>query len=281
MLPARLDLLENGIDFIRSGIDTFFATAENERDARSHKYALLHLFSGVVLILKERLSRAHESLIFERVEDFGTPTAKTVRVDQLLRRLAVCAGVQLSADELQLLNRAQQLRNAVEHYRFELNLHVSQKVITQLVEFAYLFARRDLSVRLEEHLSAHAVERVSELRAILADQERERAADWERRARRYRHMAQKYLSKVKFGKGLGRHISRISCRKCRKVAMVVPEPDITVCLDCRDIRRLEGCMLCGEPAEAEGLCEGCIERMDEEDERRYREQMPRWFDDDG
>jgi hypothetical protein len=265
---AKLDLLENGIDFLGSGIETFFATKANENDPRSHKYALLHLFSGVLLILKERLCRAHISLIFERVEDVGTPTAKTVRFEQLIRRLDVCAGVKLSAAELTLLNRAQHLRNAMEHYRFELNLQSSQRLITALVEFAFLFARRELAVRLEEHLSDEVAERISQLRAILTHLQRESRREWARRARRYRELPAEYLAKLGFGVGLGRYIARIGCAKCSEVEVVVPERDITICRKCRYIRRLQGCMLCGEPASDEGLCEACIEHMDEED--RYR-----------
>ena len=257
-----------------SGVEMFFATEENERDPRSHKYALLHLFSGVLLILKERLIRAHTSLVFERVEEVGSSTAKTVRFDQLLRRLEVCAGVKLEVRELEILNRAQLLRNAVEHYKFEFNLQASQKLITQLVEFAYLFARRELGVKLEEHLSADIAQRISELRAILSDRERERTEDWNRRARRYRHMGRKYLARVNFGEGLGRHISKIGCSRCKKVEVVVPERDITVCLNCRDIRLLQGCMLCGCPASEEGLCEECLDDIAQEERShdRYRDE---------
>src|SRR5436189_30259 len=72
----KLDLLENGIDFIRSGIENHFG--QDESDSSARKYAVLHLFSGVLLILKERLRREHPSLIFEKVEDFGDDDRPTV-----------------------------------------------------------------------------------------------------------------------------------------------------------------------------------------------------------
>lgn len=46
----KLTLVENGIDFVRSGIERYFL-----RDApspRDHKYAVLHVFAGVLLLLR-------------------------------------------------------------------------------------------------------------------------------------------------------------------------------------------------------------------------------------
>lgn len=65
----RLNILENAIDFVRSGIEDYFRT--DAPDARVHKYAVLDIFAGVILLLKERLSREHESLIFAKVEEIG------------------------------------------------------------------------------------------------------------------------------------------------------------------------------------------------------------------
>ena len=59
-----LDLLNNGIDFICAGVEYFL---HDEPDPRSHKYAVLYLFSGLLLLLKERLRREHPSLIFKEI----------------------------------------------------------------------------------------------------------------------------------------------------------------------------------------------------------------------
>jgi hypothetical protein len=63
----RMNLLENGLDFIREGVEALYGEATTERAPNSHKYALLHIFSGTLLVLKERLRRAHLSLIFQKV----------------------------------------------------------------------------------------------------------------------------------------------------------------------------------------------------------------------
>lgn len=275
----KLDLLENGIDFIRSGIETFFSTKTAERNPRNHKYAVLHLFSGVLLILKERLSRSHPALIFDRVENYGTASEKTVSFEQLIRRLDTCAGVKLSGDELEILRRAQTLRNALEHYHCNINLYETQKMIAQLIEVAYIFLRRELKIKLEKHLSATTRKRISSLRAIAREIEREELARWNRRADKYRKLPSDQLPAVRFGRGLGMMISAVTCSMCRKVTAVLPERDILICknVDCRDVRRQLGCVLCNQPAGKEAVCEYCVEDMARQD--REREELDSWEDD--
>jgi hypothetical protein len=57
--------LENGLDFILRALE-YLADDPTKRDL---KYAVLHLHSGVELILKERLRREHWSLVFEKPEE--------------------------------------------------------------------------------------------------------------------------------------------------------------------------------------------------------------------
>ena len=55
----NITLIENALDFILSAVE--WAKGD---DDRSLKYAILNLSDGVELILKERLRRAHWSLLF-------------------------------------------------------------------------------------------------------------------------------------------------------------------------------------------------------------------------
>ena len=88
----KLTLVENGIDFVRSGIERYFL-----RDApspRDHKYAVLHVFAGVLLLLKARLSREHPALIFSKVEGVGNPEALTVGLESAIDRLKMLLDAQ-------------------------------------------------------------------------------------------------------------------------------------------------------------------------------------------
>jgi hypothetical protein len=54
----KMSLLDNGLDFVATGIDVFFP--DDRPDGHAHKYALLHISAGLLLLLKERLRREHE-----------------------------------------------------------------------------------------------------------------------------------------------------------------------------------------------------------------------------
>ena len=137
----KFNLVENGIDFIRSGIEQYFL--RDTPKARDHKYAVLHIFAGVLLLLKERLRRAHAALIFARVEDAGKDVTKedikTVAFDQAVDRLKACAAVQIAEDHMRTLRSAQRIRNQLEHYEVTLNLKQTQDIVGRLCEFVYVF----------------------------------------------------------------------------------------------------------------------------------------------
>lgn len=114
----KFNLVENGIDFIRSGVEQYFL--RDTPRARDHKYAVLHIFAGVLLLLKERLRRAHPSLILARVEDAAKDVTKedvkTVAFDQAVDRLKACADVRIPSEQMATLRSAQRIRNQLEHY---------------------------------------------------------------------------------------------------------------------------------------------------------------------
>jgi hypothetical protein len=76
----ELSLLENGLDFITRGIDELYVLYDNieyqqyiypiSQPQKDYKYGVLHLFSGFLLLLKERLTYHMPELIFEgRIEE--------------------------------------------------------------------------------------------------------------------------------------------------------------------------------------------------------------------
>jgi hypothetical protein len=76
----ELSLLENGLDFIIRGIDELYELYDEieyqqyiypvSEPQKDYKYGILHLFSGFLLLLKERLSYHMPELIFEgRMEE--------------------------------------------------------------------------------------------------------------------------------------------------------------------------------------------------------------------
>ncbi|ABC82997.1 hypothetical protein [Anaeromyxobacter dehalogenans] len=260
----KLSLLSNGIDFIQSGIEHFFL--KDDPDPRSHKYAILHLFAGVLLLLKERLRQEHWSLIFKDVARAGESDAKTVDFDEALQRLKSCSKIRISDRDAKLLRKAQLLRNRLEHYEFELNLQESQNLIGRLSEFTYLFLRDNLATDLERHLSPEVWERLRDLREIARRLEQERHEAWLRRTAKYRELSSEDLIAIReelepyHPKHNPDPVDAQWCDSCGTESLVCVENGIAVCTnpECRAIETVGECMRCYAPVIGGGdLCDGC------------------------
>lgn len=260
----KLDLLNNGIDFIRSGVEYFL---HDEPDPRAHKYAVLHLFSGLLLLLKERLRREHPSLIFKEVRHAGKDTAKSVDFDEVIERLEACGNVSLSDRQKRLLRSAQKMRNHLEHYEFEIDLKQAQSMIGRLSEFIYCFMQDELGDRLEKHVSLRVWHRMQELREIAKRVEAEQAAEWRRRAEKYFSLTDDELTELA-GAIEPYHPKHnpdpeefVLCGECGEATVVVTEDgDIGVCtnLECREVHEITHCLRCGQRmTESSVFCDGC------------------------
>jgi hypothetical protein len=139
MSHLRLNILENAIDSIRHAIEHY---ASSEPETRRYKYAILHLAQGVLLLLKERLSREHPSLIYKTVSDIG---GVTVDLTMLLTRLSKIAEVELG-DDVKTIHELVNTRNAIEHYSLELQQASVDSLIGRLVPFLTRFCCDELSV---------------------------------------------------------------------------------------------------------------------------------------
>jgi hypothetical protein len=113
---VHFTLLENGLDFVWSAVE-HLSVATSKREL---KYALLHIVSGIELILKERLRREDWRLLFPKPENadaavYKTGTFKSVDFVQLIERVeGYCYdGNWEAAESLQALRRQ---RNRFEHF---------------------------------------------------------------------------------------------------------------------------------------------------------------------
>lgn len=178
----RLNLLDNGIDFIIKGIDELFSDEsfqlleENEFDLslilgdwdqlqsthqtlNSYKYGVIHLFAGFLLLLKERLARYDPKLIF-----IGKPEAidqklargevpRTVNSHQLLEKLDEkrVPFTMFSPDDDVTIKQIRNFRNAFEHYEVQAD---KTQVWEVLLKFLYIiddFLVQELGIELEDN----------------------------------------------------------------------------------------------------------------------------------
>jgi hypothetical protein len=265
----KLNLLSNGIDFIQSGVLYF---VHDEPDPASHKYAILHLFSGMLLLLKERLRREHPSLIFKEVKDVGRSDARTVDFDEALSRLESCASVVLDEKIKKTLRAAQRLRNQLEHYEFTIDLRHAQAVIGDVSEVAYLFMRDELDEHLETHVQPEVWTRMQFLQGIAKRVEEDEIEDWRSRAVQYVEMDDNDLATLANSvepyhpKHNPDPDAFLECPECGEETLVQTEDrDIGVCtnLECRQVSEIASCLRCGDRLPGGGMiCIGCSDYID-------------------
>lgn len=141
--PSKPDvsfsLLENGLDFVLSAIEHLSGTPSK----RELKYAVLHLYSGAVLILKKRLLHEDWKLLFsspERADEkvFKAGTFRGPDLDQCLERLED-NDIEVSEDHDRQLRLLADKRKRLEHFHFtdsaEAIIALTAAVLDFLIEF--------------------------------------------------------------------------------------------------------------------------------------------------
>lgn len=113
----------NSYDFIKKGLKAIISDDEEE-----YKYAILHLYSGVIIFLKDILFKEHWILIFQDVDKADKSklfdgTIKSVNHDTLINRLKETEAFNLSGDLYGDLKWMREQRNKIEHLHNELNPH--------------------------------------------------------------------------------------------------------------------------------------------------------------
>src|SRR5580704_16646195 len=134
----QLSMLENGLDFIRSGLK-HIAAPVSKFDL---KYAVLHLSAGIELVLKDRLMREDWTQIFVKPGDateekLKSGNFKSVNLYECLERLEEHCLVDLP-DKALLVSFKNQ-RNPIEHYALNLSKEAleasSAIVLGALIDF--------------------------------------------------------------------------------------------------------------------------------------------------
>jgi ribosomal protein S27E len=136
----ELMMIENGFDFILKSFDDI----END----DLKYTALHLYSGILLILKERLYQEEKKLIFEKIDRYNENSLKSgnfqsVKYDTLLKRLEeIDAGISRDFEkELEWLKNA---RNKMEHFQVNIRVDALKSHIVNILVHLVPFIKSEL-----------------------------------------------------------------------------------------------------------------------------------------
>lgn len=178
-----LDLLGNAIDSLVEALEKFEQGDKGNRKA--YKFAVLHMAHFVELIFKHHITQKHPLLIYARPFDERLNTQKTIGLWEAINFINNEDAGAVSKEFRQDLNWLKNLRNQIEHHRFEMNvgevrstmgrlfrsmmlfiddytdLEVASEIPRQVREtFKVLSDEYELKVR-DAHMEAEAVERAT------------------------------------------------------------------------------------------------------------------------
>lgn len=138
--------LRNGADYLVSVVDHLTKDDVGPRDL---KYAVLHLQAAIEVLLKERLSREHWTLVFSdpgqaSLRRFHEGDFESCTTKQAVQRLQNIVGCDITDDERSALIALATDRNALQHYGLTQNAHAVEARAGRVLDFLYRFIHVEL-----------------------------------------------------------------------------------------------------------------------------------------
>lgn len=268
----ELNLLENGVDFILKGIDELFDEDHVLREYSSatdismsgYKYGVLHLFSGFLLLLKERLSRHLPELIFKgkfnevKQKISCGKTLNTIDLDEALERLEICTKVTFSEEEIKVIRTLQEIRNQFEHYKVSTNIYHLWKNITKFLELIDKFLVNELQINIEGSPESSKLQQkiytIDSIRKRIEQKlEQQRREEWsqdiqsrlkkfqQNRVQILRNLDQEYIDNK------GADDTFTTCPDCNRETLIILGEWEGICSnsECNSVNPLTYCSRCG------------------------------------
>ena len=141
----KLSLLENAYDSLNSSLERADLA---EEQTGGWKLAIFLLVHALELVMKERLRREHQLLVFSNVDKPG----HTVSMETALGRLQA-VGVGIDAADERAIRTAIGWRDRIAHYEVDLSLEEAEQIYALLFEFLHSFHRRELGSDLHDKIA--------------------------------------------------------------------------------------------------------------------------------
>ncbi len=278
----KLELLENGKDFILSGIDYLFTEeymlegylSPTEIKLKNYKYGVLHLFSGFLLLLKERLRMHDPELIFkDKVGDKGTKQF-TIDLKETLNRLSNELSFKFDSNELEIIKKIQNLRNSFEHYQIVISPYELWSVVNTFLIIIDNFLFKHLDIELESS---------NQITKDLQDKIHKIGTAWERviTKRKKSWLDDMYIKEEIFEQEKESNIqtlkrnelkygenSFLTCPECEQETLICRGDFSGICIneDCKEFFPVSTCYYDGEIAIGydweENYCDYCKNKID-------------------
>jgi hypothetical protein len=152
-MEMKYTVLENGLDFVLHSINDLAIanedTVEEYAKKRLIKYSLLHLSSGIELVLKSRLFKEHWTYVFAdmnkaKKELLESGDFQSVDNDTLFIRLENLCNIKIEQNDVLTLKNIRKRRNRAEHFELkesivsvESSIHKSISILIKLLVDIY------------------------------------------------------------------------------------------------------------------------------------------------
>lgn len=299
---SELSLLENGLDFIIKGIDELYELYNDTeyqqyidpicQPQKDYKYGVLHLFSGFLLLLKERLTYHMPELIFEgRIEEIrkkleNNKEPNTVNLDEALNRLEIGPKVTFSEADTKIIRKIQGYRNRFEHYKFSANKFEISKIIIDFIDLIDRFLINELKIDItstslitDPEIRVKVISIESVYRRMTEKRKRELMAIGEEKLRKFKRNRKNILQELDTASYIAYKEGGIDvtmeCPKCCQDTLIIYGEFTGVCSDkeCNSYSLLKNCDRCGKVTTGyeweEKGCDDChdeIQRMVDRDD---------------
>lgn len=143
----KYDLINNAKDSLHHAVEHL--TDPEGIQGRDLKLAIRDIAHVIELLLKEKLRRMHPAFIYQDIDKYKSPEAATITTDKAIERVFKFAGIVLSEDSKRTIISCRKMRNAIEHYEFEINLEEAKGIIGRILSFIFDFSKKYLELDLE------------------------------------------------------------------------------------------------------------------------------------
>lgn len=286
-----LNLLDNGIDFILKGIDELFDEKYNINgyygalsiSPNGYKYGYLHLFSGFLLLLKERLSIHHPELIYagkeseiqEKLSNGIIP--KTVNLDEALKRLKNDLQIVFSEEEIKTIRGIQNFRNQFEHFKVSVKKDILWSTVSDFLVIVDNFLVNKLSINIETSVSGfELLEKIEKIETVWNRIQKQKKQAWQSNMEEilldFTEIREQILNefKEKRYESKGYFIPYCVCPNCGEESLIISGDYAGICtnIKCNSIFPIAKCNRCSEPTIGfdweYNLCEHCKEWLEKE-----------------
>jgi ribosomal protein S27E len=180
MTTHKLDLLQNAIDSLVEALAKY--EQGEQGDARAYKFCVLHMSHFIELVFKHHITSKHPLLIYSKpfTESLDRNKAQTITLWEAINFINNEDAGAVSKSFRNDLDWVKQLRNQIEHYKFEMDIAETRTVLGRLFRsmLEFLDYETDLDV------ASHIPPAVMETFTVLSDEYSQRLNDAIKEAKR-------------------------------------------------------------------------------------------------